>query len=72
MLSAKTGEDFSFMRKRCVRTTIWLPPSSKRQLNALSRYLGRPQWGVIVEAMTAYEKSLSAADRKAIAQMLKR
>ena len=54
------------------RTTLWLPPATKRQLNALSRYLGRPLWGIVAEALTAYKRTLSVADRKAMQQMTRR
>ena len=54
------------------RTTLWLPPATKGQLDVLGRFLGKPQWAVIVEALSAYEKTLSTADRRAIGQMMSR
>ncbi len=51
------------------RTTLWLPPDAKRQLDALSRLLGRPQWGIVVEALPALEKTLSAKQRAALRAM---
>ena len=33
---------------------------------------GRPQWAVICDAVTAFEKTLSAADRQALQRMIKR
>ena len=54
------------------RTTIWLPAAAKRKLDALSRYLGDPQWKVVVDALAAYELTQSAADKRAIKTMLAR
>ncbi len=54
------------------RTTIWLPEATKFQLEALARYQGHPQWRIIVDALAAYERTQSDADKRAIRQMLKR
>ena len=51
------------------RITLWMPPEAKRELDAVSRFLGRPQWAVVVEAIAALQKSLSPAERKALELM---
>ena len=51
------------------RITLWMPPDAKRELDAVSRFLGRPQWAVVVEAIAALQKSLSPAERKALELM---
>ena len=45
---------------------------TKRQLDAVTRLLGRPQWAVICDAVTAFEKALSTADRQALQRVIKR
>ena len=45
---------------------------TKRHPDAVVRLLGRPQWAVICDAVTAFEKNLSAADRQALQRMIKR
>ena len=51
------------------RITLWMPPEAKQELDALSRFLGRPQWAVVVEAIAVLQKSLSPAERKALELM---
>ena len=48
------------------------PTDTKRQLDAVARLLGRPQWAVSCDAVTTFEKTLSAADRQALERMIKR
>ena len=43
-----------------------MPPKAKRELEAVSRFLGRPQWVVVVEALAALQKAMPAAERKAL------
>ena len=45
---------------------VYRARDTKRQLDAVARLLGRPQWAVICDAVTAFEKTLSAADRQAL------
>jgi len=45
---------------------VYQARDTKRQLDAVARLLGRPQWAVICDAVTAFEKTLSAADRQAL------
>jgi len=52
-----------------IKTTLWLPPDTKGRLDVIARYLGQSQWQVIVDAVIAYESTLSPAARKAIGQM---
>ena len=51
------------------RITLWMPPKAKQELEAVSRFLGRPQWAVVVEALAALQKAMPAAERKALAVM---
>ena len=51
------------------RITLWMPPTAKQELEAVSRFLGRPQWAVVVEALAALQKAMPAAERKALAVM---
>ncbi len=48
------------------RVTLWIPPDVKADLDRVSRLLGRPQWAVVVEALTAFQTALPAAARKAL------
>ena len=52
-----------------IKTTLWLPPDTKGRLDVIARYLGQPQWQVIVDAVIAYEATLTPAARKAIGGM---
>ena len=45
---------------------VYQARDTKRQLDGVARLLGRPQWAVICDAVTAFEKPLSAADRQAL------
>ena len=51
------------------RITLWMPPKAKQELEAVSRFLGRPQWAVVVEALAALQKAMPAAERNALAVM---
>ena len=54
------------------RFTLWIPPDVKADLDRVSRLLGRPQWAVVVEALTAFQTALPAAARKALDVMKRR
>ena len=45
---------------------VYQATDTKRQLDAVARLLGRPQWAVSCDAVTTFEKTLSAADRQAL------
>ena len=47
-----------------------LPGHRHQALDAVARLLGRPQWAVSCDAVTTFEKTLSAADRKALERMI--
>ena len=51
---------------------VYKARDTKRQLDAVARLLGRPQWAVSCDAVTTFEKTLSAADRQALERMIKR
>ena len=51
---------------------VYRARDTKRQLDAVARLLGCPQWAVICDAVTAFEKTLSAANRQALQRMIKR
>ena len=53
---------------------VYRARDTKRQLDAVPwpGCSGRPQWAVICDAVTAFEKTLSAADRQALQRMIKR
>jgi hypothetical protein len=48
------------------RVTLWLPPQTKQQLEALARFRGLPSWRVVGEALTAMEQALPEDERKAL------
>ena len=50
---------------------VYQATDTKRQLDAVARLLGRPQWAVSCDAVTTFEKTLSAADRQALERMIK-
>ncbi len=54
------------------RVTVWIPPDIKADLDRMSRLLGRPLWAVVVEALTAFQRSLPEAERKALDVMKRR
>ncbi len=54
------------------RVTLWIPPDVKQDLDRVSRLLGRPQWAVVVEALTAFQTALPPAERKALDVMKRR
>ena len=51
---------------------VYRARDTKLDRDGVARLLRAPQWAVICHAVTAFEKTLFAADRQALQRMIKR
>ena len=66
------GEGGEAVTTAYVQTTLRLPAETKHLLDGLTRLLGRKQREVMADALEAYTKRLSRADKDTLKRLLAR